>query len=47
MDAKNALRKYNWEKYANKFSFEITTTGLTIEPDTRCLQVFILHSFNM
>lgn len=33
-DAKNVLRKHNWEKYANKYGFEIIITALTIEPDT-------------
>lgn len=44
MDAKNALRKYNWKKYANKFGFEIIITGLTVEPDTLLAGVYVTFS---
>lgn len=40
MDAKNTFKKYNWEKYADKIGFEISTTGLTIEPDTLLAGVY-------
>lgn len=39
MDAKKALRKYNW-KNMHLVSIEIIITGLTIEPDPLLASVY-------